>query len=498
MPTTKSPVEFQRPEYEAKSEIWLRIRAACDGEEAVKNLAAKVLPMPNAEDRSPDNVARYNAYLGRSVWYNVTGRTLDGMVGFVFQKNPVVKLPNTLKVLEENVDGAGVSLHQQAKAALRNVLSLGRCGLLVDYPTTSKPATQADLAAGNVAPTIVLYDAEQITNWRTSSIGAKTVLDLLVLRETIAVPSEPGNEFSITGQLRYRVLTRSAEGVQGRIFVKKDGQDTFEEDKTLSYAPLDKSGKPLSEIPFVFVGAENNDSAVDMPPLLDLANLNFAHFRNSADYEESCYMVGQPTPYLSGLTEQWVKEVLNGRVVLGSRAAIALPVGGTAGLLQASPNTLPKEAMEHKERQMVALGAKLVEQKEVQRTATEAGMEAAAELSTLSACALNVFVAYKAALKLAGLFVNATEAEITYDTSEPISSLALTPEQASAVMSLWMGNLIDFEEARKQLKRAGWAWKDDDEVQENNAARDFDLAQQLPGGDGNPPGRKPTQTPPAE
>jgi hypothetical protein len=62
--------------------------------------------------------------------------------------------------------------------------------------------------------------------------------------------------------------------------------------------PKRGDGEAWNYIPFTFVGSVNNDETPDLPPLYDLAVLNVAHYRNSADYEESCYMVGQPTPYL--------------------------------------------------------------------------------------------------------------------------------------------------------------------------------------------------------
>lgn len=469
--TAKSPVEYCRPEVHTMSPFWERIRATVEGEDAVKALGDKIVPRPNPADTSTENNARYTGYLQRGVFYNVSGRTLDGLTGYVFMKEPTVTVPSTLKALETNVDGSGVTLNQQAKEALRLILSLGRAGLLVDYPKVEKATSKADLDTGNVSPTIVLYEPEQIINWQTSVVGAKVMLDLLVLRECV---SKPGNdEFCSVATTQYRVLTRTASGVQGRIFVSKD-DGVYQQDTAQDYQPVDSTGKQLTIIPFCFLGAENNDSVVDQPPLLDLVNLNLAHFRNSVDHEEACFMVGQPTPYLSGLTQAWVEDVLKGKVHLGSRAMIPLPVGGAAGLLQADPNPMPFEAMKHKELQMVALGAKLVEQTEVQRTATEANMDHAGEVSTLSSCAQNVFLGYKTALGFAGEFVGAETTNIEYELAEPLNLVAVTPEQATAIMGLNLAGLIDFEEARWQLKRAGWAWKDDEEVKANNDAGNFD------------------------
>lgn len=466
MPAAKSPVEFVRKEVSDQFILWERIDAAITGQDAVKGLREVILPKPNAADGSAENEARYCAYLKRAVWYNVSARTLNGLCGYVFQKEPTVNLPSDLQPLEVNVDGSGVTLLQQAKAALRAVLAFGRGGLLVDYPTTDKPTTKQDLIDGNIAPTIVLYRHNAIVNWKTSHKGARTFLDLLVLQETYT--QEGGDGFSVVNRIQYRVLRRTDAGVTGEIWREQGDNGGFTNVPDLAFAAKDKNEKPLVEIPFAFLGAVNNDSEVDTPPLADLVNLNIAHFLNSADYEEASFMVGQPTPWVSGLTDTWVKEVLKGSVHLGSRAVIPLPVGGAAGLLQANPNTMPFEGMEHKERQMVALGAKLVEQSTVQRTATEAGMDHSSEVSTLVSAANNVFLAYRQALAFCGLFVGAKDAKIEFDLSEPLTREVVTPEQATAIMGMWLGGLIDFEEARTALKKSGVAYKKDEEVLQAN------------------------------
>lgn len=444
--------------------VWERVRACLGGEDAVKALGDKVLPRPNPSDTSEANKLRYESYKTRAVFVNATGRTSQGLVGYVFSKDPVVTLPAALESLEHDIDGAGTTLHQLAKRTLAAVVGLGHCGLLTDYPKSEGSATTAaQLKAGDVRPTVTFYEPEQIINWRVAATGAKTALVFLVLRETTL---EEKDEFTSEAKTQYRVLTLNGNAVQVRIF-DADGEvvETFD--------PKDAKGNPLTEIPFTFVGSETNDATIDPSPLGDLATLNLAHYRNSADYEEAVYMVGQPTPWFSGLTEEWVANVLKGQVLLGSRAAVLLPPNGAAGMLQVSPNTMPKEAMESKERLMVALGAKLVEQKQVQRTATEASMEQASETSILTTCANNVFAAFTRALKFAGVFVGDTTSEVSYDLSEPLVLADFAPDKANAILALIQGGLIDFEEARFNLKKSGIAWKDDNEVKDNVLADGF-------------------------
>lgn len=477
--TAKTPainVDYIRPEVACRLKQWELIRAAISGEEAVKALGEVVLPRPNSADTSPENLARYTAYLNRACFYNVSGRTLSGMAGYVFAKEPVVELPATLKPMELSVDGSGVTLVQQAKQALRFALSFGRAGLLVDYPVTQDIVTQHDIKEKKIAPTITLYPPERIINWDYFEEDP-TRLEFVVFQESKSVRVD---EFKTELQTQYRVVRCTPEGVYVRVYVKNTTGKEPTWDTSEPILLKGKSGEAIKEIPFTFIGAINNDSNVDDPPLYDLVSLNMSHFRNSADYEESCFIVGQPTPFFAGLSKQWVDEVLKGTIEIGARAAVLLPIGGTAGLLQAAPNSLPFEAMGHKEQQMVAIGAKLVQEKKVQRTATEAGLEHAADASVLVTASSNVFLAYRQALEFCGLFVAADGANVSFELAEPLTRDSIEAPQAVALMEMWNEGLLAYEEARWKLKQAGLAWLPDEKVKaEGDAKKKADQEQEL-------------------
>lgn len=463
-------VAFVRKDLKALLPLYKAIRDAIDGEVKIKAGKTKYLPQPNAEDESEENVARYDAYIERAVFYNVTARTLKGLVGQIFIKDPVIENPSLLNIVVEDANGGGVSITQSSKKAVGYVLSHGRAGLFVDYPATEGPATRAQLEAGDIRPTLNLYAPWRVLNWRTTKRGAREILSLVVLSETY-VQSDDGFEMKEAEQFRVLRLGKSQDNVQKgidesedvytvEVWRKEGGKFGISE----SYQPRDSSGALLKEIPFTFIGSENNDVDIDNPPLYDLASLNIAHYRNSADYEESCFIVGQPTPYFAGLTEEWVKNVMGGTVTLGSRGAVPLPEGGSAGLLQAESNTMPKEAMEHKERQMVALGAKLVEQQTVQRTATEADLEATSENSTLSSSAKNVSAAYKWGLELCAVFVGAPETGIVFELNTEFDISNMTPQERAQLISEWQAGAISFTEMRENLRKVGVAKLDDDKA----------------------------------
>lgn len=461
-------VAFIRPELTKLLPMYYLIRDAIAGEPTVKELRTKYLPMPNAEDQSKENKARYDAYLSRAVFYNVARRTLFGLVGQVFLRDPVVKAPTLLDPLISNATGSGISLTQLSKKAVSLNLAYSRCGIFVDYPTTEEEggASIADLEAGKVRPTLYIYAPTEIINWRTADRGAEEILSLVVIFETWCVQDD-GFEMKNSGQFRVLRLDENGEYVHE---IWREPQPTKADGSKIPrgnyvqhvvYRPKGADGQPLREIPFMFIGAENNDSNPDNPSFYDLASLNMAHYRNSADYEESCYIVGQPTPVLTGLTEEWVTNVLKGTVNFGSRGGIPLPNGADAKLLQAEPNTMLKEAMDTKERQMVALGAKLVEQKEVQRTATEASIEAASEGSTLASSAKNVAAAFTWALKWAARLVGQPDDAVSFELNTDFDVGRMTPEERSELIKEWQGGAITFEEMRTGLRKSGVATEDD-------------------------------------
>lgn len=457
--TVLSELSERLPDYEL-------IRDCVEGQRAIKKKRHKYLPDPDeAEPDEKEREARYKSYLHRAVFYGATGRTLRGLVGLVFDKDPSIEVPDMLDVIREDATGSGQTLDQQAQESLTDVIALGRGGLLTDYPNTSAPTTRADALEGNIRPTIVHYKPEDIINWRTRTVGAKVLLSLVVLRETYIIEDDG---FAEVCGLQYRVLRLTSEGIY-TVEIHRDVESAGLAPVEF-YTPKDGKGQPLRVIPFSFMGAENNDPDVDRPPLLDLAELNVAHYRNSADYEESVFVVGQPTPVLAGLTKQWVDEALKGRIRFGARGAIPLPVGGSAELLQAEPNTLAFEAMTHKEQQMIALGAKLIENTGTQQTATEATIDTVMDNSVVGTAARNVSLAYRKALNWAWLFMTGEVVDdpevIDYELSTDYAAKMLTAQDRQQIIQAWVQNAITWEEMRWNLKRTGIAYEDDEVAKE--------------------------------
>ena len=464
-------VSYVRNEVAMLFHLWYMIRDAIEGEPAIKGeygvraeyfksstrlqrQAEKYLPRPNPLDTSEENSERYKSYVKRAVWYNFTSRTLDGLVGQIFLRPPVSTLPAALDVMAKDADGLGMTIEQVAKRIVQSVMAYGRAGLFTDYPSTEGGTTPADIKTNNIQPIMRHYYPWQIRNWATVKRGAKQVLALVVLEEINMLEVD---NFAMEEELTYRVLRLNPKTWTYTVEV------WGHEDKAARefFTPTDSKGNTFDFIPFSFVGSEANDIWPDRPPMYDLASLNIAHYRNSADYEEACYMVGQPTPVITGVTEEWVTNVLKGAVTLGSRASISLPVGADAKLLQASPNQMPLEAMKLKEEQALALGAKLVQASTKVRTATEVMIDTTSESSVLHNVAKNSSAALEQNLTWANMFAGGDTTEIKYQLNTEFELTRMNANDRLAIVKLWQSGAIAFPEMRNVLRIDGSATLDD-------------------------------------
>jgi len=217
--------------------------------------------------------------------------------------------------------------------------------------------------------------------------------------------------------------------------------------------PRKLDGSLWDEIPFIFAGSINNDETVDKAPLYDIAEINISHYRNSADYEESSFLVGQPTPALSGLTQSWVEQNMSSGIAFGSRSAILLPEGGSAQLLQASENQMPLKGMEIKEQQMVKIGTRIIQDVSGTETAEAAKIRFAGQNSKLGSIIINVEAAFYKCFEWAMEFMGGTQEPEFYINKE-FYDATIDPQLLMAQIQLMDRGVIGKQDLRHLMRRA--------------------------------------------
>lgn len=470
MVNVQKGVQFVRKEIVNKKKQWTVIRDCLEGEQKIKDKGQVYLPYPSTSKPDCDNVEdnRYKAYKDRAVFLNVTRRTLYELMAQVFIKEPVVdSVDNDLiKYMIENATGNGVSLNQCAKQSLNYALAYAYGGVFVDFPETKGAVSLADFEKGGYRPTITPYSPFDIKNFRVEDVGAEERLTLVVLGENYFEVDADGFEVKERKQLR---VLRLADGVYKQVIYRSstdDGfatVDNFKEYKTI--IPTDANGQTLDYIPFFFIGMENNNPYPDNPILYDLASLNIAHYRNSADYENTMFIAGQATLFVSGLNgnkSMTVGSTETPAIKLGSENAINLNNGGTAGLLQAKADSGLAESMEKKEKQMSAFGAKFLDSDNVAKTAYQVKVENPSQGSILANCADNVSDAYTKALKVAHKLCGLDDSNVLFELNTDFEYNRVGSDEQNFFINAWTQGAISFTEMRECLKRGGSATQDNE------------------------------------
>jgi hypothetical protein len=380
----------------------------------------------------------------------VTGRTRAALTGMVFRKEPTSELPEELEEMRFNADGSGTSLDQISKEALGAVMDTGRHIFLVDYPTIDDSIDYETEQNIGARPLILSYYAESLINWKYKKINGRRVLTLAVVVELVH-DDDASDEFDHDIVKNYRVL-RLRDGVYTQQMYDDGGQAMGEE-----FIPRMAGGQPFDHIPIYIVGANDNLPEIDDAPLYDLAILNIAHYRNTADLEEAGYITGQPTLHLDiGDTnpEVFAEQNPNG-VQLGSRSGI-ITQGGKVELVQPEERNLLVQLKDAKEQEMVKIGARLIQRGGQAETAEAARINASAESSTLDQVVGNLSHAMTGALMDAGRFVGLqpnTVEEIRYDLNKDFWETSLDAQQLMALIQLGDVGIVSRSIQRESIRK---------------------------------------------
>lgn len=468
-------VDTTHMEYDNTINKWCKLRDAAAGQEAVH--AAKTKYLARLSGQSDDE---YKAYVGRALFYGATARTIDGLSGMVFRKPPTVELPGSMSDFVDNITLDGLDLQGFAEQIVDDAVTVGRAGILVDHPDTmGTDLTQADAEALNIRPFLKHYKAESIFNWRMSGIRNSQVLIELRLWEWVE-EAVANKEFEYVTIKQIRVLDLNDVGQYRQRIYRKNNKDEFVQhgDEVI---PM-MNNKPLDFIPFVFVGVKNSSPDVEKPPLLDLANVNFSHYKTTADLEHGAHFTGLPTAVISGVTINDDDDA--DEYVIGSATAWVFPNPETKAEyleFQGTGLTTLSGMLIAKEQYMAFLGARmLTPDKKSVETAETAQIHRQGENSVLSSLSQSVSHSLEKALEIFAMWLG-VEGDITYKLNKDFMAIIMSSQQLLALVATWQAGGIAFEDFLENLKRGEIVQEErtaediKDEVEQENPFEDEDL-----------------------
>lgn len=426
-----SDLRKEHKEFDAMKGRWALCRAASDGEHAIHAAKETYLPRLNEEDDTA-----YNLRLKMTPWFNASWRTISGMGGMLFSKPPIIEFPKSMKDHLEDIDCAGTTMAGLAREVAEEALTVGRIGLLVDYPPSPTGATQADAKALKLRPMISIYKAESIYNWKESRVGGVTQPVQVRLVEQAEIESE--DEFSQSTEKRYRVLDLFQGKYRQRVYriTEKGDEEQVGED----VFPM-MNNKAMDFIPFVFIGVDCVGPDVDVPPLMDLITTNLHHYLQATSYERGCFFSGLPTMFVSGMDDD--DDVIS---IGGSMANSLRNANAKAYYVEvASKFEALRTNLEDKKREMAVLGARMLEGQKAQTEAAETlARRQSGEESVLSSMSQTISQGLTRALGWVALWAGSTE-KVAYELNKDFTPTTLTSADITSLIAAWQAGAISQE-----------------------------------------------------
>lgn len=430
-------LDVDHPEYTAHVNEWRTVRDCIAGQTAIKAGGDRYLPKLDT-----DNANALKSYTARAVFYGATGRTLDGYLGSVFRKPPQIDLPDSLKPMLLDIDGAATTADQFIKTLVSDVIAVNRAGILLDLPVD---------AVANALPYLCYYPPETIRDWRQEVVKGRKVLTFLVLQESEDQQDADGFGHVVTEKRRvYRLIDGK---VTVELWARSKDEWIIEEQRR----EVTVRSTPLESIPFWFFSDDDLMPCVKKSAMLDLANVNVSHYQNTTDLEHGAHYTALPTPWIAGINSESKPD----DVILGPTQCIMLPEGGEAGMLEFTGAGLKalETRLQVKEQQMAILGARLLE---AQKTGVEAAdthrLRQSADTSILAAVVGTCNIGLEQIFRTAYVWAKASEPaddEIKVAINDEFFATPLSGQEVLQLVQSWQAGGMSRDSLLRKLQKGG-------------------------------------------
>ena len=408
-------IESKHPLYLETENKWTRVRDSFLGSDKVKSQGEVYLPKLSSQDKD-----QYTSYVMRAMYVNAIKNTVQGLVGAVMRIDPVIKAPDRILELTQDITGTGVSLNDFISNMLSEQLLMGRQGILID-----RTEDRAYLSG---------YTTEQMTNWMDG---------VIVLKETY-VSHDINDVYDMTYEVQYRELMIDEDGKYlVRIWRENTGWNVWNE-----IYPT-KVGQALDVIPFVALSGNELNLNPTQPPLLSLVDTNLSMYRTSADLEHGRHFTALPTPYVTGIDG-------DSELKIGSGSAWILPDSSSkAGYLEFTGQGLQalEKAVEEKRGIMASLGASLLQtEKSGVESAEAVRLRQNSETSVLVGAVLSVQEGIAKALSFMAEW-EGVSGDIEVELNTDFSDTKISAQDLTALMGAWQSGGISHETFLHNMKK---------------------------------------------
>lgn len=438
-------IRVRHPEYVSFAPSWELMRAAFDGEDAVKAAGERYLPMKNGLAKLMASashralaIAAYDAYKARAEFPDLVALTVRGAVGTILDQAAEIELPSELEPLREKATRDGLTLEALHRRIATELMTTGRYGLL--------PGVDA---AGN--PYLAGYVSESIINW---DVDENQNADFVVLDESGLVRNRDTNEWETVE--RYRECYLEEGRYKARVWSgNSEGKLVPGEESEA----LNRKRQALKSLPFVFINTSDLRPNPDDVPLYGLAKLSVRIYQLDADLRQTLHYTAEPTPMVSGYKDPQ-EAIEKGHVPqgIGGTNIWVLPENGTGEFLEfsgAGASAQHNEIQKAYDRAVMFGAQMLAENGGANESGEAKRVRLDSQHSTLKGIAMTSASGLEKALKNVAIWMGANPGEVSVVPNLDFFDHDLDAQTITAIVSAWQSSAISWQTTFDRLKAGG-------------------------------------------
>lgn len=429
---------WRHSDYEYWQDCWRTLRDCAMGEQEIKKNGTRYLPQMEGMSQK-----EYAAYVDRATFYNMVSRTVNGLHGSLFRREPTIEgVPDRLKPALQRMGKGKENLFLLMRMAGFEIIQMGRYGVLLDRGQDGSE------------PYLTSYLAENIMDWTVVEREGRFVLGEVILRE-IEMARDP-KTYHRQYYANYRRLRLDPDGVYRQYLYRSNGRTDADITKVPDEViePTNR-GVPFDYIPFVFLAPTSNNPDVEKSPLLDIAHLNISHYKSYAHLEHGRFYTGMPIYYcqVEGGAER-------GSYTLGPSVVWEVGPNEKPGVIEFNGHglTFLQDALAQKEAQVAALGGRLLGQGSGAAESDNAlQMKDRNEQSLLLGIAYSLDDGFTQLVRWWAWWQDVPESEldaILVETNKEFLLDKASAREFRAIQAMYLDGLIPIEVVYDYLKRA--------------------------------------------
>lgn len=410
---------------------WRIARDVVSGTYAVKDAGTAYLPIAYSGQETDD----YDRFKQATPFYPAASRTLDGIVGLMMRKEPVLEATGLLSEVKDVLSTNGDSIEELARLTCREVLTTNYCGLLTDYPEGEASSLGAMLDEG-IRPYVNLYPAESILECTPGIVKNRRVAVRVRLLDNAG---------------RVRLFKLVGGFVVIEVYDANDGAFAEEGNYSRRYEPK-ADGRRLTEIPFDLITSDNSFTPSGSQ-LDNVITLNLDHYVTQGLLSRQLLFGISPMLFITGVEDKEGEEIewVPGAVYTTDKAEAKAYVINVP-----SDAAVPLEhQLEKLEDRMATVASRiLARQKNVAEAAETEAVRQGAENSVVAMLATAVSFRFERAGQRVNAFTGGTS-KVRFQINTDYLPTTISPQEITALLGLRTAGEISRESLFYRLRTSG-------------------------------------------